>query len=67
MQLPPAVERIEKIESNFHTLLALLSDQATYKVPTVEDLETHARSRLDELKSLFIRGSVHARTCQISP
>jgi hypothetical protein len=28
-----------------------------YRVPTVEDLETKARERLDELKSLWLMGS----------
>jgi len=46
-------ECIEKIESSFHMLRALVGS-TTYKVPTVEQLETHAKSRLDELKSLFV-------------
>ncbi len=47
-------ECIEKIESKFHMLRTLVGS-TTYELPTVEQLETHAKSRLDELKSLFVQ------------
>jgi PIN domain len=47
------VDCIKKIESHFQMLRVLVGSTA-YEVPTVEQLQTHAKSRLDELKSLFV-------------
>lgn len=46
-------ECIKKIDSNFH-LLGVLVGTTAYKLPTIEQLQTHAMSRLDELRSLFV-------------
>lgn len=45
---------IEEIDSNFNMLTVLVGSRTAYKLPTLEEIEHLAKSRLDEMRSLFV-------------
>jgi hypothetical protein len=48
-----ASEFIEKIQTNFQMLWSLMGLRTAYDVPSVQEIEAQAKSRLEEMRSLF--------------